>query len=177
MNHSVSIDSLSGQKLCDIYSGTITNWQQLGGNNLPIVPFVRPQTEVDTEVLNAHIPCFAELTFDSNVQVKNKSGQMARAIANELGAIGVTTLVRVSQSKRKIKTLGLSGIYATASNLITGRYPLTRHLYLITQTKPPEKVRKFLNFINSEQGKAVITTNQAIPFTGKDKAPIARLTD
>ena len=35
------VDTLSQQQLRDIYAGKITNWKQLGGEDLPIIPYQR----------------------------------------------------------------------------------------------------------------------------------------
>ncbi|WP_342768044.1 substrate-binding domain-containing protein [Thalassotalea euphylliae] len=164
VNHTVKVDSISEQQLCAIYSGSVTNWQQLGGADIAIAPFIRPANEVDTEVFLAKLPCFAQLTLAKNVQIKKKSGQMARAIANKRGAIGMTTLVRVSQSDNKIAPIGTNGIFPTTDNVLNKTYGLTRNLYLITSDKPKERVQSFLRFVRSEQGAAIIKANHAVPL-------------
>ncbi|WP_448556686.1 substrate-binding domain-containing protein [Thalassotalea montiporae] len=165
VNHTVKVDSISEQQLCAIYSGSVTNWQQLGGADIAITPFIRPANEVDTEVFLAKVPCFAQLTLAKNIQIKKKSGQMARAIANKRGAIGMTTLVRVSQCDNKIAPIGINGIFPTTDNVLNNTYGLTRNLYLITSDKPKERVKSFLRFVRSEQGAEVIKANHAVPLT------------
>ncbi|WP_181901447.1 substrate-binding domain-containing protein [Thalassotalea euphylliae] len=164
VNHTVKVDSISEQQLCATYSGAITNWQQLGGADIAIAPFIRPADEVDSEVFLAKVSCFAQLTLAKNVQIKKKSGQMARAIANERGAIGMTTLVRVSQSDNKIAPIGINGILPTTDNVLNNTYGLTRNLYLITSDKPKERVKSFLRFVRSQQGAEVIKANHAVPL-------------
>ncbi len=163
VNHSVNVNSISSNQLCDIYGGKIVNWQSLGGSAISVNPFIRPFSEVDAEVVSSHVPCFAQLQFSPQVQIKEKSGQMAKAIANTPGAIGMTTLVRVAQSNHKIIALALNGFEPDTANLHSGDYPLSRDLFLITASQPPAEVSLFLHFIRSDFGAEIIRSNSAIP--------------
>lgn len=163
VHHSIDVPSISHQQLCDIYSGKINNWKNLGGESGPIIPLVRPKSEVDTEVVIEHVPCFAELHIAADIQVKNKSGQMATALAQTSGAIGMTTLVRVAQSNQHIIPLALNGIPPIPNNLMSGVYPLSREVFLITASQPSPTVEKFLAFVRSELGANIIRANNAVP--------------
>lgn len=163
VNHSIEINTLSFEQLCDIYSGKLTSWQPLGGPDVAISPFVRPFNEVDTEVLVAHIPCFAQVQVASHIGIKKKSGQMARALVKTPASLGMTTMVRVQQSEGKIKALALNGVTPQASNLLSGAYPFVRDSFLITASTPSADVGAFLAFVRSRQGSDIIFANNAIP--------------
>jgi phosphate transport system substrate-binding protein len=163
VNHTVSISTISDEQLCDIYSGKINNWHHLEGAKLPIIPLLRPFNEVDTEVVSTHVPCFSQVQFSADIQAYKKSGQMANAIRQTPGAVGMTTLVRVAQSNDKIRALSINGISSDSENLLSGAYPLTRDSFLITQSEPTREVSAFLAFIRSEQGSAIILANSAVP--------------
>jgi len=163
VNRSVSVGDISHSALCKIYARETTNWQTLGTANLAIKPFIRPYDEVDSEVVSAHIPCFAELQDIINIPVMKKSGQMAKVIAQTSGAIGMTTLVRVNQSQGKIRALSIEGIAPSTSNLASGAYSLTRNSYLITAFDPSLEVAAFLEYVRSEEGAQVIISNDAVP--------------
>lgn len=46
VNHNLNIPGLTTAQIKDIYTGKITNWQKLGGANLPIIPLSRSQEAV-----------------------------------------------------------------------------------------------------------------------------------
>lgn len=162
-NHSVKVMSLSQRQLCDIYSGKVSNWQALKGSNLQLTPFIRPYNEVDYEVVNAHISCFSQLQIPGHIQIRKKSGQMAKAIAQTPGAIGMTTMIRVVQSKGKVRALSLNEVAPDTANLSSGAYSLTRGMYLITASQLSPEVERFLAFITSKEGKDIIVSNHAVP--------------
>ena len=163
VNHSVTLTDISQSELCQIYRLEVVNWQLLGASNLAIKPFIRPYNEVDSEVVSAYIPCFSTVPDTAAIPVMEKSGQMANALGLTEGAIGMTTLVRVTQSLGKIRALSIDGIRPNTGNLISGAYTLTRSSYLITAADPSPKVAAFLTFVRSAEGAQIIIANNAIP--------------
>lgn len=163
VNKSTPITTISYQNLCDIYGGKSTHWENLSSNTGVITPLIRPHSEVDTEVVMKHIPCFSSLHIPPTVREFEKSGQMARALAQTPGTIGITTMVRVSQSHGKISPLALNGVAPSVDNVLNGSYSLTRNMYLITRAIPTEIVTDFLAFLASDEGKQVIIENNAVP--------------
>lgn len=168
VNHLVPVGNLTHQQLCDIYNAKLLEWnqtlkQEKYDSPLKIRAFIRPFEEVDTEVVNQHIPCFGALTIAEQIKLMPKSGDMAKALANTVGAIGMTTQVRVAQSNGLIRAIAINGIFPSSKNLLTNKYPLSRDSYLITTASPSENVRKFIEFIYSDTGTQVIMTNNAVP--------------
>jgi len=163
VNQSVKVKNIEFDEICAIYAQTFINWQALGGNYQDIRPLFRPITEVDTEVLMARITCLKEHSEASHLQVFEKSGPMAKALATQTGAIGMTTLVRVAQSKGQIKALKIDGVKANKKNLVSGKYPFSRNSYLITKGLPNPTLKRFMLFVNSRSGRKVIERNYAVP--------------
>ncbi len=163
VHSSVTVDDLSEEQICDIYAGNIRNWQEVGGEDLPVQPFSRPFDEVDAEVLLEHLACFSEITLDTTVQMKEKSGDLARALAGSPGGIGMTTLTRVNQSNGKMKAISINGVRPDASSIRENNYRLLRNSFLVTQQEPAPPVQAFLEFIKGRRGIQVLLNNDAIP--------------
>lgn len=163
VNEGVPVSSLTGQQVCDIYSGKITNWKALGGPDLEIAARTRPDSEVDTEVVRASIGCLTELKMPESVKVMPKSGDMAKELAAVPGAIGMTTMTVVEQSKVKIKALSLNGVAPSADNVKRKTYTLIRESFFVTKGSPPPAVARFLEFARSPGGEDVIAANGAVP--------------
>lgn len=163
VNEGVSVSSLTHAPICDIYAGKITNWKQLGGADLVIVPMTRPDSEVDTEVVREKISCMAKLQMPEAVKVMPKAGEMAQALAATTGAIGMTTMTVVEQSNGKIKAASLQGIVPTAENVQRKIYMLTRDSFLVVKAPPPAVVGRFLDFVRSAAGAKIISANGAVP--------------
>jgi phosphate transport system substrate-binding protein len=162
--NSVSLDNLTEEQVCGIYSGKITDWQTLGESASPIIVMTRPPTEVDSEVIRDKISCFKNLKVTENAQVMARGGDMAKGLSETSGAIGMTSMTVVEQSKGRVRPLMLNGVAPSAENVKNGRYFLTRDFYFVVQGEPTGSLRKFLDFVLSPEGDHIIRTNGAIPL-------------
>jgi len=163
VNASVLAASVTDRQICDIYAGTVTNWTELGGPDLAIAPRTRPDSEVDAEVVRGKIACLKELKMSERVKVMPRSGDMAKELATSVGAIGMTTTTVVEQSRGQIKPLSLNSVIPSAENVERKIYTLTRDSFLVTKAPPPPGVSRFLDFVRSSAGTAVIVANGAVP--------------
>ena len=162
-NNSVPVANLSDQQVCDIYSGAVRNWKDVGGRDLPVAPHTRPETEVDTEVVRERIGCFKDLKLSDSVKSMASAGNMAKALAETSGAVGMTTMTVVEQSAARVRAVALNGIAPSAENVQGQRYRLTRDSFLVAKQQPSPAVTRFLAFVRSAAGAAVISANGAIP--------------
>ena len=163
VNSGVSVPELTGEQICNVYTGKVRNWKELGGADLPIVPFTRPDSEVDTEVVRDKIACLKNLKMPESVKVAPKAPEMGRELAATPGAIGMTTTTVVEQSKGRIKALSLNGTAPSAQNVQNKSYVLTRDAFLVSKSAPSPAVAKFLDFVRSAAGEKVIVANGAVP--------------
>jgi phosphate transport system substrate-binding protein len=159
----VPVTSLRAAQLCDVYRGRTTSWRELGGAALPIAPRVRPESEVDTEVVRAGVACFPADSAMATVTVVDRPEQMAAAIAAQPGAIGMTSMPFVEQSGGRIRAVALDGTAPTAANVRRGSYRLTRASYLLTRADAPPPVRRFLAFVRGAEGRRIIEANGGVP--------------
>lgn len=163
VNASVPALSVTDRQVCDVYARRLTSWKDAGGPDLPIAPRTRPDSEVDTEVVRAKIPCLKDLTMPDGVKVMPKSGDMAKELAATPGAIGMTTTTVVEQSRGKILALTLNGVAPTAENVEKKTYALTRDSFFVTKAAPSAAVERFLAWVRSRAGADVIAANGAVP--------------
>jgi phosphate transport system substrate-binding protein len=159
---SVTIEGLTDAQVCAIYAGSVRNWKELGGSDLAIAPLVRPESEVDMEVVRDGLACFKGLKILEGARSLERAGDMARALAETTGAIGMTSATFVAQSQGKIKALALNGIAASEDNVASGSYRLTRDSFLVTSNTPTTPVKAFIDFVRGGDGAAVIKANGAI---------------
>jgi phosphate transport system substrate-binding protein len=163
VNSGVSVASLTDRQICDIYSGTLSNWNLLNGPDLQIAARARPDSEVDAEVVRAGIPCLKDLRLPESVKIMARSGDMAKELAATAGAIGMTTLTVTEQSAAKIRPISINGITPNAGNVEKKTYPLLRESFFVTRSSPSPQVARFLEFVRGPEGDKVIRANGAVP--------------
>jgi phosphate transport system substrate-binding protein len=163
VNASVPVANITDRHVCDIYSENLKNWKELGGPDLAIAPRTRPDSEVDTEVVRSNLACLKNLQMSAAVRTLPTSGDMAQELAATRGAIGMTTMTVVEQSRGRIKALSLHGVAPSADNVKNKAYTLTRDSFLVTKAAPSQTVTKFLEFVRSPAGAKVISASGAVP--------------
>lgn len=159
----VPVRGVSEAQLCDLLTGRSTSWVAPGGETVALRPHMRPESEVDTEVVRAEIACLRDAPIGPGVTIAEETGDMARALAATPGAVGVTTATVVQRSAGKIRALALEGADPTPLNVRSGRYRLTRASYLVTRTPHSAAVARFLAFVRGQLGELVLTANGSLP--------------
>jgi phosphate transport system substrate-binding protein len=162
VNARMTVSDITRVQLCEMYSGTIANWRELGGPDLPIkagIPMPRSGEGSALEPLR----CPGGFRYGAHVQAIDALS-MANAIATTPGGIGLTTLAVVTQNANRIKALSVDGVSPTAENIASGRYPLFRSVSLVTREKPPRVLSRLLRLIRSQDGRRIVGTHGAMPI-------------
>lgn len=152
-NKSNTVKDLTTDQLVKIYTGEITNWKELGGQDQAIVVIGR-------ESGSGTRGAFEELLDIENqcqyAQELNETGAVLAKVAGTKGAIGYISLDLVDDS---IISLKLNGVEASEETIKAGDYLLQRPFVMATKgaiDKQKGNVRAIFNFIESDAGQEVI---------------------
>lgn len=158
---SVTVKALSGQQICDIYAGKITNWSQVGGNNAPITVLTRPENESAKIGARTGLACFRSLTEAASAVSLAKSGDMTSSLAKTQNAIGMINTIALDDLKGKVVAIRQDGKDVTTTPV--SQWPMKTVAYFATSKTPSAATKKFLNFVKSADGQAVIKKEKAYP--------------
>ena len=142
---------LTLDQLGEVFSGTITNWSQLGGDDHEIEVYTREEGSGTREVFIEYV--LGERTFIETASVKPSNGEIRASVANNLYGISYVSLGYVDETISSIK---INGVEATIDNVQTGQYPITRILWVFTKGMPNSLETAFIAFIQSPEGQAVV---------------------
>ena len=150
-----TVADLTKQQLTDIYSGTVTNWSEVGGSDSPIVVVGREAgsgtRSAFEEILGLEDACAYSSELDS-------TGAVMARVASTPGAIGYVSLDVLDDT---VKALNLEGTEPTAENIKAGSYFLSRPFVMATNgeiSEQNELVQALFDFVYSDEGDAVIET-------------------
>ena len=163
VNKENPVNSITFQELQRIYLGQITNWKELGGDNAPIELYIRKGKHSGVgRTLRELVFANYEQKFKAKYTVKS-SGPLEKGIVKNLYGIGTTGIS--SAKRRDFKILKLDDKEPTYENIKKGEYLLYRPLYLVTKgPKSDPKVKKFISFALSREGKAIIRKAGTVPY-------------
>jgi len=158
---SVTVKALSGQQLCDIYAGRITNWKQVGGSSAPIVVLTRPENESAKIAIRQGLGCFAGLTETATAITLAKSQEMKDTLIKTANAIGMINTIALDDAAGKVIAIKQDGKDVTTTPV--AQWPMKSLSYLATGKNPNEATRKFLQFVKSPDGQKIIRKEKAYP--------------
>ncbi len=142
---SVSIDQLK-----DIFTGKTTNWEELGGEDLQIQPYIVSRASATRNIFRAAV--LKEGRYQACVVVEPDE-EMIHVVAKTKGAIGHISFAFLPACT-EVKPLWVEGQEPSAWN---PNYPITRPLYLCTKGPPRGEVKRFIDWALSKEGQRIVT--------------------
>jgi len=166
------IDQLTIDQISAIYSGEITNWKEVGGEDRPIVKLSR-ETNSGTHVY------FLEnvlrkgekdnkTLFSMDTLLLPSSEGISAEIRQNPNAIGYDGLGYVTED---LKVIAVSQdqtgpfILPSASSVNNGKYPIARDLYMYTAGEPQGMILEYLDWIRSPEAQLIVTELGFVPIT------------
>jgi len=151
-------------EVVEIYAGRKTTWDD--GSALRLI--LRPTFDTDTISLRDMSPEMAYAVEQSQKRegliVATTDQNSADAIERTRGSFGTVTLALVVSEKRRIRVLSLSGVKPTMKSVRDGTYPCTKTFYMVTRPTPSPAAGKFIRFVRSPEGKAILSRVGHVPL-------------
>jgi len=156
------VKELTSQQIKDIYLGKITNWKQVGGSDLAIVPVSRDTSSGTFEVFHEIIMKKQDLA--KGVEYVNSNPQAHARVQSTSGAIAYVGLGFLDGNVKDVKVDGISPSKETISS---GVYPISRPLFMFTNSYPKlgSMTHKFCTFYLTEIGQEIIEAKGFVPVT------------
>lgn len=161
------VEGVTLEQVRGILLGTITNWKEVGGPVKTIIPVLRRQVPEEegersgvgfmTRLMIFNDP---ETSFTDKALFFRDSSEIEEAVERLEHTFAVTGVS--SARKRRVKILKLDGVEPTKSNIVSGRYPLYRPLYLMTRGRPKGEAGKFLDWLLSNDGQQVVAAQGTV---------------
>ncbi|MDF9867489.1 phosphate transport system substrate-binding protein [Bacilli bacterium PM5-3] len=163
VNKDNGVNNISLQQLHDIYSGKITNWQDVGGKNLPIRVISREDGSGTRDAFEETVSLLNENKTSEVAKTKaiivNSSGAILENVIQKKGAIGYISL---GSANNDIKLLAINNVKPNEENIKAKKYLLSRDFIIVTK-KENEIIKQFINYILSDEGQKIVKNNNYIP--------------
>jgi len=158
------VKSLTLDQLSQIYQGKITNWKEVGGDNLTIVVVSRDSSSGTYESWGHLVLNGAKVT--PKAQLQASSGAVVQTISKNRYAIGY---IGLGYLNRSVKGLTVNGVQATTQSVLAKTYPVARPLYMYTNGQPKGDVAGFINFVLGPAGQKLVEKDGFVPVQAAAK--------
>jgi len=153
------VTNISPAQVRNIYEGKITNWEELGGPNLPLISIISTPKGMGGigEALSKMILKGKAVSMQKNASLQASSTAIWEQLVEDMPE-GFASTGFGSARKRNVRMLTVNGVSPTRENIISDRYPYRRPLYLVIKKNPRPEIRKFVDFVLSKKGQALISS-------------------
>jgi len=168
------VSELTIVQLSAIYTGKITNWKEVGGNDAPIVTIARDTNSGTHVFFKEHVVQMLGLpTEDKSLEYGNKVLQLPSTeegvsqVANNPNAIFYPGLGYVTNAVKPLaikKTSDSLAVLPSVATALDGTYPIARPLLYYTNGAPTGIFKAFIDYCLSTEGQAEVTEVGYVPL-------------
>ena len=159
VNPANKVDDLTIAQIADIYTGKITNWSEVGGEDAEIVLIGR---EAGSGTRSGFEEIVGVVDACSYRQELSSTGDVITTVAQNPGAVGYASLASV---KDTVKALKVEGVTPSEQSVKDGSYAIQRPFVLATRTndKLSEAAQAFFDYMTSGKANDIITAAGVVP--------------
>ena len=147
------VTNLTTQQNIDIWTGKDTNWNQVGGPDLPIVLIFRPASSGTRSTFKSIVLGGKTEATGGQTLTQDSNGAVTTAVTTTDGAVSVIGFAYYNDPANKplLNGLQLDGIDATVSNMSSATYKLAADGHMYTNGQPSGLTAAFLDYMMSAE--------------------------
>jgi phosphate transport system substrate-binding protein len=165
VNKEVKVDSLTKDQIQKIFTGEITNWNQVGGDDLAI------------NVINRAKSSGTRATFKDTVMggkdekeglgtTQDSNGNVEKGIESTKGSISYLALSYLTDKvKESVKPLKIDGIDANEENIVAGKYTFWSYEHMYTKGEAKDLTKAFIDYMLSAENGELVKKLGYIPMS------------
>ncbi len=152
VNPANKVKELTREQLEKIFTGAVTNWKEVGGDDEKIVAYSRESSSGTYEFMKEHV--MAKKNYASTVLSMPATGAIVQSVSQTKGAIGYVGLAYLNKTIKPV-AVSFDGKTFVLPSIKTAKdksYPVSRPLYYIYAGSSEAKVKGFVDFVLSKDG-------------------------
>jgi phosphate transport system substrate-binding protein len=164
---SSTIQSLTKAQLKSIYTGTITNWRDVGGKDQRIVVYSRENNSGTYVFFKEHV--LDNQDFAREVQTLPGTAAIVNAVSKDPASLGYGGIAYATGIKALAikKDESSEAIAPSLETVDSGKYPLSRQLFFYTIGEPSGEIKAFIDWVLSPEGQKICEAVGYYPLVRK----------
>jgi len=155
------VKNLTMEQVKQIFTGEVTNWKELGGDDMEIVVVSREDGSGSRDAFQEIVGYTSGELVRSSI-VASGNGNIKTTVATNKHAVGFISFEYIDDS---ISTVKINGVEATAENVLQQKYSLSRpFLFVYKKENLTDSGQQFIDYILSQEGQAIVSETGAIPI-------------
>ncbi len=158
VHRSSPVEDLSVEQIRGIFSRRVKEWNELGVEGKEIIPVTREEGSGTRASFEEMI--MGDVAISDACLVQDSNGAVREIIASTPQGVGYISVGLVDERE---KVVVIDGIEPSLENLITGEYHFSRPFLLLLRKEPKGNVKKFIEYVLSDEGQEILGTGGLIP--------------
>jgi phosphate transport system substrate-binding protein len=156
VNPKTGVRELSEAQICDIYSGRVTNWKSVGGNDLPIDVQARPEDGSNMRTIRQHMACFTKLEITPDAHPNLRNLDLVASLKTFAGALGFMPLSEAELHGFTVVTV--DGVAPSSP-----QYKFGIALAFVYKAAFSPGMRAFLHYLKTEAAREIMRKTGHVP--------------
>ena len=149
INKDAGVKSLTTEQLIKVFTGKVTNWKQVGGNDCQIVLVSRPSSSGTRATFEQY--ALKKHASQSNQSLEtDDSGTLVQMIQSVSGSIGYVSLSYLTGDPQ-VGIVSINGVKPTLKNVYNGKYTVWSYEHMYTKGQPKGAAKAFLQQMLSKE--------------------------
>jgi ABC-type phosphate transport system, periplasmic component len=165
------VDNLTTEQVRQIFTGELTNWNQVGGSNETIRAYQRGNGSGSQALMDKLVMDGAEMGRPETIPIVGEMGGLVDAVADYTGGstgIGYNVYFFVTEMYENpaIKLLSIDGVAPTYDSIADGSYPFISEFYAVIRNteKDDSPARILYHWLQTESAQAVIRSEKYVSY-------------
>lgn len=155
------VKNLTMDQVKQIFTGEVSNWKELGGEDMEIVVVSREDGSGSRDAFQ-EIVGYTSGELVRSALIASGNGNIKTTVATNKHAVGFISFEYIDSS---ITTVNINGVEATAENVLQQKYSLSRpFLFVHKEDNLTDAGQQFIDYILSSEGQAIVAETGAIPI-------------
>jgi len=158
------VSQMTREQLEGIFTGKITNWKEVGGEDLKIVVYSRETSSGTYEFFKEHV--LNKKNFSQGALLMPATGAIVQSVSQTKGAIGYVGLAYLESDIKALKVSydqGKTFVNPSVEHAMDKTYPISRPLYYYYLNSSAKTVQPFVDFILSAEGQKIVKEVGYVP--------------
>jgi phosphate transport system substrate-binding protein len=165
------LSQLTMEQLAAVFSGSVKNWKEIGGADLPIVVLSREVNSGTHVYFKEHVlrrgDKESQVEFAATALMLPSSQAIADEVAQNPGAVGYFGMGYISPREKALAVARDDAspfVPPTIENVVSQAYPISRPLLMVTRGQPQGLVADFINYVLSPDGQGIVARIDFVPI-------------
>jgi phosphate transport system substrate-binding protein len=157
VNTGNKVGQLTREQLEGIYTGKISNWKEVGGEDLKIVVYSRESSSGTYEFFKEYV--MNKKNYASSVLSMPATGAIVQSVSQTKGAIGYIGIAYMENNVKALKVSYDKGKTFAAPSVASAKdktYPIVRPLYYYYLSTVEKSVKPFIDYVLSPEGQKIV---------------------